>query len=341
MQKILITDFFGTLIASDIEQAEYKCGYGNLLDSSCNHIINILNDEKYSNKILDQMFILLDRELKDYLADGNIVKIVTSDNGHEGIDWFMEQVIPRFNSLKEYKGQIDIYFADIRQDCCHSILDKANIYVEDGYKYFYYNDIKIGILDKKEEIFDVLETIDLKTKELYALGNDYNDLPMLTKCITIGGKSALIKENLYTYKEYLSQTIHTTICKKADMDYWLMIEDLMVRRVSNRSILNDYCMFSKIRNDISDENPYEEWVETRILELYESLRSSSLDIQRIFEEPIIYEIANHITDSLEYKSFHEKLLDKLHLYPSFKAFKINILNQYTKEKEKQYIKLKK
>ncbi len=338
MQKILITDFFGTLISSDIEQAEYKCGYGNQLDNSGNHIINILNDEKYSSKILEKMFILLDRELKDYLEDGNIVKIVTSDNGHEGIDWFIEQVIPRFNSLKEYKSQIDIYFANIRQDCCHSILDKANIYVEDGCKYFDYNDIKIGILDKKEEIFDVIGTIDLKTKELYALGDDYNDLSMLTKCITIGGKSALIKENLYTYKEYLSQTTHTTICKKADMDYWLMIEDLMVKRVSNRSVLNDYLNLRKIRNNICDEIPYEEWVETRILELYKSLRSSRLDIQRIFEEPIIYEIANHITDNLEYKTFREKSLDKLHLYPSFKSFMISILNQYTGEKEKQYIK---
>lgn len=338
MQKILITDFFGTLISSDIEQAEYKCGYGNQLDNSCNRIMNILDDEKYSSKILDKMFILLDRELKDYLEDGNIVKIVTSDNGHEGTDWFIEQVIPRFNSLREYKSQIDIYLADISQDCCHSILDKANIYVEDGCKYFDYSDIKIGILDKKEEIFDVHGNIDLKTKELYALGNDYNDLSMLTKCITIGGTSALIKENLNTYKEYLSQTTDIIIGNKADMDYWLMIEDLIVKRVSNRSNLNNYLIFSKIRNAICDEIPQEEWVDKRISELYESLRSSHLDIQRIFEEPIIYEIANHITDNLEYKTFHEKLLDKLHLYPSFKSFMINILNQHTREKEKKYIK---
>lgn len=328
MQKILITDFFGTLISSDIEQAEYKRGYGDLLDTM-NRITNILNNEKYSSKILDKMFILLDRELKDYLEDGNIIKIVTSDNGHsEGIDWFIGEVIPRFNSLKEYKSQIEIYFSDIRQDCGNSILDKVNIYTENGCKYFDYNGIKFGILDKKEDIFDTIGTIDLKTKELYALGNEYDDFPMLTKCMMFGGKSALIKENLNRSKIYLSRTTHAIIGAKADMDYWLMIEDLIVKEVSDRSVLNDYKVLRKIGKDICDKIPYEEWIESRIIELYKCLRSQELDIQRIIEEPIIYEIAKLRMDTnVEYRTFREKALDKLGLYPSFIAFRDNILSK--------------
>lgn len=272
MKKILITDFFGTLISSDIEQAEYNCGYGNLLDTS-DCITNILKDEKYSSKILDKMFVLLDRELKDYLEDGNIIKIVTSDGGHcEGIDWFIEQVLTRFNSLKEYKNQIEVYFCDIKRDCCNFTLDKVNIYIENGCKYFLYNGIKFGILDKKEDIFDILQTIVLNRNELYALGNEYDDFPMLTKCMMLGGKSALIKENLYRSKIYLSRTTHSFICGKADMDYWLMIETLIVKGVSDRNILNDYKVLRKIGKDICNKIPYEEWTKSRIIELYESLR---------------------------------------------------------------------
>lgn len=337
MQKILITDFFGTLISSDIEQAEYKCGYGDLLDTS-DRITNILKDEKYSSKILDKMFVLLDRELKDYLEDGNIIKIVTSDGGHcEGANWFIEQVVPRFNSLKKYKSQIEVYFSNIRQDCCNSILDMVNIYKEKGCKYFNYNGVKFGILDKKEDIFDVIGTTDLKLKELYAIGNEYDDFPMLTKCIMIGGKSALIKENLYRYKIYLSRTTHAIIGDKADMDYWLMIEDLTVKEVSDRSILNDYKALRKIIKDICNKIPYEEWTKSRIIELYEDLRTQELDIQRIIEEPIIYEIAKLHMD-VEYRTFHEKKLDELRLYPSFRAFKNNELGNSFTNSDKKYVK---
>lgn len=337
MQKILITDFFGTLISSDIEQAEYKCGYGDLLDTS-DRITNILKDEKYSSKILDKMFVLLDRELKDYLEDGNIIKIVTSDGGHcEGIDWFIEQVLTRFNSLKEYKNQIEVYFSNIKRDCCNFILNKVNIYTENGCKYFLYNGIKFGILDKKEDIFDILQTIDLNRNELYALGNEYDDFPMLTKCMMLGGKSALIKENLYRSKIYLSRTTHSFICGKADMDYWLMIEDLIVKEVSDRSILNDYNVLRKIGNDICNKIPYEEWTKSRIIELYESLRDQELDIQRIIEETTIYEIARLHMD-VEYRTYHEKKLNKLRLYPSFRAFKTNELDNSLTNSNKTYVK---
>lgn len=337
MKKILITDFFGTLISSDIEQAEYKCGYGDLLDTS-DRITNILKDEKYSSKILDKMFVLLDRELKDYLEDGNIIKIVTSDGGHcEGIDWFIEQVLTRFNSLKEYKNQIEVYFCDIKRDCCNFTLNKVDIYTEKGCKYFLYNGIKFGILDKKEDIFDILQTIDLNRNELYALGNEYDDFPMLTKCMMLGGKSALIKENLYRPKIYLSRTTHSFICGKADMDYWLMIEDLIVKEVSDRNILNDYKVLRKIGKDICNKIPYEEWTKSRIIELYESLREQELDIQRVIEETTIYEIARLHMD-VEYRTYHEKKLNELRLYPSFRAFKTNELDDSLTNLNKTYIK---
>lgn len=49
MQKILITDFIGTLIPDDIEMAEYQCGYGDALNAG-SRITTIFNDEKYSSK---------------------------------------------------------------------------------------------------------------------------------------------------------------------------------------------------------------------------------------------------------------------------------------------------
>ena len=330
MQKILVTDFFGTLVADDIERAEYNCGYGDLLDT-VNRIWDICNDIEYSKKVLDQMLTLLDRSLKDFLDDGNIIKIVTSNAGHaEGIEWFLKEILHRFKSLEQYTEQIEIWFADISEDSDKYILNKLHLFEENGETYFIHDNIKFGVLNKKQDIFNVIQKqYDLTNVELYALGNEYRDLMMLSKCIELGGKSAIIKENLYTYEEYLKQTTSITIAKKADMDYYVMVEDLLVQECSDRSLLDDHSVRRKFIRDIWERIPYEEWVEKRTIELYELLRSSQLDIQRIFEEPIIYDIINRTFSSdgeSNYRTFHENRYNELELYPSFRDFKTRVLS---------------
>lgn len=116
-----------------------------------------------------------------------------------------------------------------------------------------------------------------------------------------------------------------------------MIETLIVKGVSDRNILNDYKVLRKIGKDICNKIPYEEWTKSRIIELYESLRDQELDIQRIIEETTIYEIARLHMD-VEYRTYHEKKLNELRLYPSFRAFKTNELDNSLTNLNKTYIK---
>lgn len=326
MKKILITDFFGTLVPDDIEKAEYQCGYGNLLDTT-SRLSKILDNPNYSSKVLDKMMVLLDRNLKDFLDEGNIIKIVTSEAGHcEGIDWFLNEIIPRFESLEQYTKQVEIWYSDISTETNTGFFNKTHLFKENGYAYFIHNNMKFGILDKKEDIFNILlNQYNLNNFELYALGNDYKDIMMLIKCMELGGKVALIKHNLYISSEYLNRTINTIISDKAHMDYLIMIENLAIKKYPNFSTLK-YLEKRKIINTIYNEIPYESWVEERRAKLYKLLSNFELDIARTFEETLIYEMVNFsYCDDLRYKLFNENKINKLSLYPNFNSFKTKVL----------------
>ena len=326
MKKILISDFIGTLVPDDIERAEYQCGYGDLLNTS-SQLSTILDDQKYSNKILDKMIVLLDRNLKDFLESGNIIKIVTSDAGHcEGIDYFLNSIVPRFKSLKQYTGQLEIWFSDISTDANMYFLGKVNLFEENGHVYFIHNNIKFGVLNKKEDIFNiVLDQYNLGNVQLYALGNDFKDIMMLIRCMELGGKSALIKQNLYTYQEYLNKSITHIIGDKAHTDYLIMVENLALKKYPNFSTLN-YLEKRNIIKTICNEVPYDKWVEERKETLYKLLLSQQLDINEIFEEAIVYEMLNYsYCDELRYRLFSPNKYDKLRVYSTFRQFKTKVL----------------
>lgn len=327
MKKILIADFFGTLIADDIEQSEYQCGYGDLLNR-LDHMTDILNNKEYANEILNKMFILLDRNLRDYLEAGNILKIVTSDAGHcEGIEWFLKEVVPRFKSLKQYPKQIEIYFSDISSDANNYFLQNMQLFEDEQSIYFVYNCTRFNLINEKIDIFNIIQKqYNLSNIELFALGNDSDDLMMLIQCIELGGKSAIIKQNLYTASQYLEKSISDIIGDKIYTDYLIMIEDMILKENPNFSALNKYIDRSKIIRDFWKKVPFEEYADKQKAELYKLLKKGQLDIQEIINRYFVYEImTSHSYENLKYKTFHENRGNELTLYPNFNTFKTKIL----------------
>ena len=327
MKKILIADFFGTLVADDISQAEYQCGYSKLVHSGLDNIGDILDDEEYTNKILNQMFILLDRNLKDYLEPGNILKIVTSDAGHcEGIEWFLKEIVPRFKSLKQYPKQIEIYFSDSSTNTNNSFLQNIHLFEDEYSVYFIHDCIRFNLINKKIDIFDIIQKqYSLDNIELFALGNESNDLMLLIQCIELGGKSAIIKHNLYKHTQYPEEPIKSIIGEKIYTDYLIMVEDIAIKENPNFNKLN-FRDRSHIIRELWERIDFEEYLEKRKAELYELLKNGQLDIQGIISEYFIYQImTSHSYENLKFKTFHENRGNELALYPNFNTFKTKVL----------------
>lgn len=325
MLKIIVTDFFGTLMPDNIQVAEYQCGYGSNLINSQFRISDILNNTQYSNKILDKTISLIDNNIKDFLDEGNILKIVTSNAGHaEGTDFFLEQIVPRFKSIEKYNNQIEIWFADTEENSNNSILEKSNLFKENNKTYFIYNNIKFGLLNKKEDIFDIIQQqYNLIDTNLYSLGNDIKDLPMLIKCIELGGISSIIKQNLYISPEYANRSLNDIIGYKAWIDYFIMIVNMTFKEnpdFINYSYKDKRTLIKNMENQIA----YNEWMDNKIMELYHSLINQQLDIEQLLKEKVIYDIINqpyYDIDYNAYKLFIEGLINKLRIHPTFRDFK--------------------
>ncbi len=325
MLKIIVTDFFGTLMPDDIQVAEYQCGYGSNSINDLFRISKILNNTQYSNKILDKTISLIDNNIKDFLDEGNILKIVTSNAGHaEGTNFFLEQIVPRFKSIEKYNGQIEIWFADMEEDSNNSILEKSNLFKENNKTYFIYNNIKFGLLNKKEDIFDIIQQqYNLIDTNLYSLGNDIKDLPMLIKCIELGGISSIIKQNLYISPEYVNKSLNEIISYKAWIDYFIMIANMAFKEKPD-FITYSYKDKRTLIKNMENQIPYNEWIDGKKMELYHSLINQQLDIEQLLKEQVIYEIANqpfYDIDYNAYKLFIEGLINKLRIHPTFRDFK--------------------
>ncbi len=325
MLKIIITDFFGTLMPDDIQAAEYQCGYSSNLINDAFRMSKILNNTQYSNKILDKTIGLIDNSINDFLDEGNILKIITSNAGRaEGINFFLEQIVPRFKSIEKYNNQIKIYFADMEEDSNNSILEKSNLFKENNKTSFIYNNIKFGLLNKKEDIFDIIQQqYNLIDVNLFSLGNDIKDLPMLIKCIELGEISLIIKQNLYISPEYVNKSLDEIISYKVWIDYFIMIANMAFKEKTNFLTYGykDKRMFIKnIENQIS----YNKLVSFKKMELYHSLINQQLDIAQLLKEKVIYDITNqpfYDIDYNAYKLFIECLINKLKINPTFRDFK--------------------
>ncbi|MCI9434935.1 MAG: hypothetical protein HFI86_06675 [Bacilli bacterium] len=263
MLKIIVTDFFGTLMPDNIQVTEYQCGYGSNLINDQFRILDILNNTQYSNKILDKTISLIDNNIKDFLDEGNILKIVAEHA--EGISFFLEQVVPSFKSIKKYNNQIEIWFADMEEDSNNSILEKSNLFKENNKTYFIYNNIKFGLLNKKEDIFDIIQQqYNLIDTNLYSLGNDIKDFSMLIKCIELGGISSIIKQNLYISPEYVNKSLNEIISYKVWIDYFIMIANIVFKENPN-FITYSYKDKRTISKDIENQISYNEWIDGKIM----------------------------------------------------------------------------
>lgn len=176
MKKILISDYFDSLIPADPKDINQL--YHTNFDCSDENTINVQNFA----------ILNLNQVLKKFLHDGNELVLVTN-LGHCGIDCFIEHWICKTLKLStKYMEQIKVFLQDERlEENISSYVNKNNCC------YFVKNEYIFQIIKRKSEVFNYLN---LKNKLLFSMGDSANDIDMLVKNIQLGGISSLIDYSL-------------------------------------------------------------------------------------------------------------------------------------------------
>lgn len=341
MPKILVADLFGTLIPDDIEYTNYL--YGNIDKWKTNNkIYEILNDKSYSEYLIEKLCLQCANDLKKFLNDGNELIIVSDLAAHEiNLPFLYEKFIKKLTNYcnKTFKFYIVVKggAGDFDKKDLQSYITEN--YMENGINYIIYKGYKFGLLDKKEDVFKGAQCeFNLDEYELYSIGNDYKDIPMLVKCIELGGKSSLLEYELYSNKKFSETTLDEAINYRLSIERYIFLERKMLKQEPNYSQLDVYerlkikMKYIHFEGEISTSERIE-WYKKRKEELYQEVRKGNITLEQLIKEKLIFDLCQtSINNCLEKKTFAENNLDKIDMYSIFRDYCNKVLNCDFKEK---------
>lgn len=303
MAKILVSDLMGTLIPDDVYILQRFFAEGNCVYDDHDLYIDRNISDSYTFHLLDKAFINLGRQLASFLDDGNYVKIVTSVNSHETADFAFNEFITRiYESIEKYKNQVSIFF--VGKYACLSTLSRiSTIYEKNGNIYAEgKNGISVTILDDKVEVFEFIKKEhNLFLDRLFAIGDSNKDIPMLFKCIDLGGRSSIINNELY-------------ICNKNET----------VDSIIKKTVLRNMFLAK-----IEDEQKSEFFLK-EIDKIYKLLFEGKIDLDNLIKKEEIYRILDLYNSCSflpcnKYGNVSMERLDELDMYPTFADYCSKVL----------------
>lgn len=346
MAKILVSDLMGTLVSDNILLFHHL--YGKCIEKTWD---NIFDDKEYHKYLMDKFPKQCINVLDKFLNDGNVLYIVSDLSSHEcDIKFILDRII---GSLHKYSNNDFNVFLVKTGGCGNFDLDSisnkiTSKYTEDGVDYFIYDGYSVGIIDEKKDVFNViLSKYNIEENELLSIGNSGNDIPMLVKCMELGGKSSLLDYLLYQ---------HNNITLEEALDKYFRV---LFHIKKEKEILNNFPNYSELSNaerkKIEDayyfnNNGFDFIKEginykNEILPLlYEKMRQGNLSKDFLIKQYLIFEIFKSFCYyKLEKKTLIENNWDKIDMYSTFSDYYNKILSTDSKKLEKapQFVKVQK
>lgn len=218
MAKVLVSDLYGTLVPIVIQEMEYFYSSGQRMRTRN----EVWSDSKYCEELKDRVFLHLANHLEQYLNDGNYLYLVTASDSHDGSGFLFDDVIRRFCRYTEkYRDRVSVFLSGVL-GCDWEEKDLstvARIEEKDGVMFADNGEgTRAILLDRKDEVFDfILKRHNLCTDQLFAIGDSIYDLPMLFRCIDLGGKSSIIDQNLYREYKSSQEILNNTASRNMDL----------------------------------------------------------------------------------------------------------------------------
>lgn len=339
MSKILVTDLFGTLVPENFDQAHYLYGNGKNLS-----LLEISKNKEYMRYLLEKVSEQSLNNLNKFLDEGNVVVIVSDLGAHDlTLSIILDELISKFH--KYSNSQFSLYFVDNgasgKLDIDRLSGESSNNYVENGIKYFTYNGDTIGIINKKEEVFDVLkDKYKLEDYELFSIGNKDDDIPMLMKCIDLGGQGSLLNYELYIDDEINKQTLDEAILFKIKIEHELLTEQKLLSQNPNfnemsseeQAELKKKALYGG--NYLSYFKSLREYKEKRQPEIYSELNEGKLDFEELIKQHLVFKtFYNGMIWGLEKKTLTENNWDQIDMYSTFRDYYNKVLSRDVTKKE--------
>ena len=330
MSKILISDFYGTLISSNPAGMEYFYSKGSNLRS----ILELYNDKCYYNELINRAFKHLSRFLNEFLSNGNYLKIVTSMDAHDRLDFILDELLCRFyEPIKKYRDQIAIFLAsgagnkpEIGELSKRSKISQADncFYVQDKTGLSFY------IINHKTDVFDfVTKEHDLKTNQLFTIGDSRYDIPMLFKGIELGGKSSLINHYMYRIDGIDTESIVKSL---VSLNRQIMLEDLVNIKYPDFKSYNEskqMDIMEELIKELCESQQMNKWTYNEYHKIYEALKNGEYDLNDLLKKVMIFEVIrnyNFIVDK-NYGPIKSKRTEELSIYPTFNDYYTKVLKR--------------
>lgn len=339
MPKILVADLFGTIIPDYIQTTNYL--YGKI--DKYNDINQIWNDKSYNAYLMEKLCLQCANDLKKFLNDGSELIIASDLSSHDlNLTFIYEEIIEKI--LKYCNKNFTLYMVTKGGAASFNLEElKSHIteeYIEHGIDYIVFEGYKIGLIDRKEDIFKVIKgKFNLEEYELYSIGNDDKDIPMLVKCIELGGKSSLLNYGLYSNELLSRTTLDEAIGDRISRESYILCEKKVLKNYPNFSQLNEDKIF-EINNQYiylgkRRFNPeYTRWYEKRKEELYQEVRKGNITLDQLIKEKLIFELCQSaINHCLQKKTFTENNLDRIDMYSTFRDYYNKVLSGNSKKEQ--------
>lgn len=305
MNKILVSDLYGTLISDDEDKKFWtKDGY--------------FDGEKNTIKLIN--------DLSDFLNGENYLYIVSGGNNHDGADFTYEEIIKNIYKFINEKNKDKIYvFFQGEETIIDNQLKKMKKVSDGNYLKFLDDNTSLYYVSEKEKVYDfILDRHDISKYELFSIGDSENDVNMLNRCVELGGVSTIINETL-NYYEKNSNNIKRAISKKVSLLRTIAYNNYVINNNidyfdetidENIPSYNElYIEISKkidellLNGDISKNDIYAMGIYSEILENYLEKR---VNYSIMFDEKVkAIELPEHAYDFSVYPDFNtyqEKVL---------------------------------
>lgn len=331
MSKVLVTDFFGTLIPGNAFITDKL--YGNHRSVYNQNYQLDFSDKEKLDYAINKMNLHTSIFLKPFLEEGNRLVIVTSADSHDPADWVYQNLVSEIIKYSsEYSSQISLFFQSesTAQDVLRNLKEVVSIYEKDGVMYATdSNGFTFSLIRLKEQVFDFLT---ISGDELYAIGDDFPDFSMLSKCMQLGGKSSIINEFMLR-----PLPIEEIIIESASRDKYLKREEFIFERypeindTHNYSLVIRAFLYDNVFDSFKNELRAYYWQKRE--EYYQQLANCSFNIfDELRKNELNYKIRlyNSIVakQQKDIRIKPEEWFEKVDMYPSFQNYYQRVLAKH-------------
>lgn len=285
LKKILFADLYGTLISE-------------------NH-----STSKKTYDVIDRELFFISHYINEFLRQGNYLIIAVSEPieiDHSGFwtlkETFNIELTKLYSFIEEnLRSHLIYYLTGLER--IHLIENMPMEYKNGKVYYTNLDSVSAFHIDKKENIIKDFSNLTKQPYQIYGIGDDCYDIPMLLEILKYGGKSSIIGSSLYNSeyfgrKEYISQIIN----KQLKIEFKLEREKICSKIESSENfIASDYINLYFHNEEIKALNQRET---KRKEELYQLLYEGKLDIDEIHRN------YNKFSMCLDYQFHYESPLKR-------------------------------